>query len=92
MSRFYTKEQQEWRDKILGSRKYKSQKKSKPLIPHPDNKTFIQGKAMYLNNCIFWLHEFDCKRTTQERALGALFAIEQHCKELRDHILLRQTK
>ena len=68
-----TKAQQDFRDSIL-----KKGKKEKSPISPPKAIT----RNEYMNNCMFWINEYEAGRTTKERFLKAIGILRDHCNQI----------
>jgi len=90
--RFYTKEQQEWRDSILGKNKRidKIRKVSVPVksdLPKSIEQKILEN-FYYMNNCVYWLNEYLAGNTTKERLRETALAMQKNATDLA--ILLTQ--
>lgn len=71
-----TAEQIDFRNKIL---KIKPKpKKEKPLPPPPK----VTTRNEYMNNCMWWINEFEAGRTEKDRFIQAVNSLHNHCIEI----------
>ena len=78
MNGVLTKDQIEFRAKILGKRaKYIKRPKVKPT---PIEKETTRNE--YMNHCMFWINEYETGRTTKERVISAATNLRLYCTQI----------
>lgn len=86
MKRPLTEEQISYREKVL---KIKAKiKKEKPL-PRP---SIAITRVQYMNNCMYWINEFEAGRNDKAEFIKAVNALHNHCIEILRENTVQKTK
>lgn len=75
-----TPEQEEFCNNILNKKYIPRKPKCKPTVIEEKKLTRID----YMNNCIFWINEYLCARTSIDGFNKAIYHLEEHIRLLKN--------
>ena len=79
--RVLTKEQIEFRSKILGKKAEPIKERTKKWKPLPQPPKPVT-RNQYMNNCMFWINKFEAGREGKEQLMKAVTCLRNHCNQI----------